>query len=254
MMRIGVLVLLQMLHSVESAKAPKGSSLNLGDATLLVLDGLADEGMKLANEVLAKEGTDVNLEVEYDDGSKGSPLAVAIHSTGKPDAEDCMDLINKLLAHKDIDVNKPLIAPDGSAVPPLMLAVKAVTAGSKIGVEIAKGLLANEKIAVNAMSSGGKAKLASLHLALAAAAKGAAGGMEVTRALLGRSDIDADVEMVGPDGKAMTPLMKLATMLKESPSDANLQAAVALLRGRAKALEDPELQSLVAGAKGKDEL
>ena len=79
LLRLGLL-LVHALHYAEGAKAPKASSLNLGDATLLVLDGLEDEGMKLAREVLAKESTNVNLEVEVDDGSKGTPLAVAIQA------------------------------------------------------------------------------------------------------------------------------------------------------------------------------
>jgi len=255
LLRVVSLVLVQILHSVESARSSKAATLNLGDATLLVVDGVTDEGMKLAEDLLAREDTNVNLEVEHDDGSKGTPLAVAIHAMGLPDAEDSMTLIGKLLARKDVDVNAPLTAPDGSTVPPLMLAVKAASSGAPSGAEMVKSLLAQEKIAVNAMSAGGPSKIASLHLALGAAAKGSAGGMESARALLARSDIDADVEMVGPDGAAVTPLMKLALLLKEAPSDANLQAAVALLVGRAKPLADETLQNLVIGAAGKkDEL
>jgi len=247
------LVLVHTLHTVE-VECAKAASLNLGDATLLVLDGMVDEGMEMAREMLGKAGTDVNLELETDDGSKCTPLAAAVHSLASPEAVDCMDLVKLLLAQKDINVNAILTGPDDSKVPLLVLAMKAVTAGSSIGVEVAKALLAHEKIAVNAMTSGGAVKLAPLHMALAAAARGAPGGMEVVGALLSRADIDADLEMVGPDGTTTTPLMKLASMLQEQPDDANLHKAIILLRGRAKPPADEEVKKLIDSVASKDEL
>ena len=250
LLRIVFLVLAHTLQSVESAK-PVASSLNLGDATLLVIDGLADEGMKLAHEQLANEGTNVNLMVEMDDGARGTPLAVAIASMALPKSENCMDLVHALLAHKDIDVNAALTVKDGTTVPPLVLAAKAVNAGMPIGAEIAKALLEKEQIDVNAMSGGGTAKLAPLHMALASAARGLTGGLELARALIERSDTDVEVEMA----PAVTPLLKLATLLKEQPTNAHLPAAIALLHGRAKPLADAEMQALVESAVArKDEL
>ena len=96
-----------------------------------------------------------------------------------------------------------------------------VSAGNSAGLEIAKLLLAHEKIAVNAASTG-TSKLAPLHMALAAAAHGSEAGLELTKTLLARSDIDVGVEMVGPDGAAMTPLAKVASMLEAKPNDATL--------------------------------
>ena len=254
--RVGLLMLVQALHPVESAKASK-ASLNLGDATLLVLDGATDDGMKLARQLLAKEGTAVNDVVELDDDSKGTPLAAAIHTTVTPNGENCMDLIHALLAHKDTDVNAALTAPDGSTWPPLVLAMKAVAAGVPTGPEIAKVLLAHDKIAVNAMTTSGEegtTAMASLHMALAAAARGAAGGVELMQALLARSEIDADVAMVAPDGGKTTPLAKLAAMLEGAPNDANLHRAITLLHGKAKPLDDAEKQKLVESVVRKDEL
>ena len=119
---------------------------------------------------------------------------------------------------------------------------------------MASALLAHQQIAVNAMTVGGTTKFAALHMALAAAARGAEGGLELARALLARSDTDADLEMVGPDGATMTPLMKLATMLQDEPADSNLHKAIALLRGRAKPLVDDEMRRLVNSVGGKEEL
>jgi len=231
-LRLGLL-LLTSFRSVESAKAPKSQSLNLGDATLLVLDGMEDEGMKLAKELLAKESTKVNLEVEADDGSKGTPLAVAIHTMASPKAEDALGLIKLLVAHKDIDVNAALTSPVGSTMPPLLLAANAVTAGVGAGLEIANLLLAHESIKVNAATTG-TSTLAPLHMALAAAARGSEAGVELVKALLARSDIDVSVKMKGPDGVEMTPLEKLAAMLLDKPGDANIIKLQGMLEGSKK--------------------
>jgi len=257
LLRVGFLMLMHSLHSVDSAKV-KAATLNLADATLLVLDGLEDEGMELARSLLAKSDTNANFQVELDDGSKGTPLAVAIHSMASPKAENCMGLIHALLSRKDVDVNTALTFSDDSTAPPLLLAMNAIAAGVPVGMDITNALLAHDQISVNSMSAGGSTKLAPLHMALAAAARGVEAGLEVARALLARSDTDADVEMVGPDGTKMTPLMKLASMLQAQPSDANLLKAIALLHGRAKPLQDETLQTLIDEAmkpkEGKDEV
>ena len=177
--------------------------------------------MKIARDVLARESTNVNLEVELDEGSKGTPLAAAVHSMASPDSGNSMDLVKLLLAHKDIDVNAVLTSPVGSTMPLLLLAMRLVSAGNSAGLEVSKLLLAHSKIAVNAVSTG-TSKIAPLHMALAAAAHGSEAGLELTKALLARSDIDVAVEMVGPDGVAMTPLAKVASMLQDKPDDATL--------------------------------
>merc|ERR1711871_317818 len=129
LLRLGLL-LVHALHCAESAKASKASSLNLADATLLILDGMEEEGMKIARDVLAQESTNVNLEVELDDGSKGTPLAAAVHSMASPDSGNCMELVKLLLVHKDIDVNAVLTSPVGSTMPLLLLAMRLVSAGN----------------------------------------------------------------------------------------------------------------------------
>ena len=238
LLRLGFL-LVHALHYAESAKV-KAAALNLGDATLLVLDGLQEEGMKLAREVLARKERDVNLEVEVDDGSKGTPLAVAIHSMASPKAEDCTELVKLLLACEDIDVNSVLTTPSESTMSPLLLAMRVVSAGKPAGLEISKLLLAHEKIAVNAASTGAST-LTPLHMALAAAARGSEAGLELTKALLARSDIDVAVEMVGPDGVAMTPLAKVASMLQAKPDDATLMKLHGMLEAAMGASKKDEL-------------
>jgi len=236
---------------VESAK--EAAKFTLGDATLLLIDG-EEEGMTMAKDLLARPDTNVNLQMEMDDGSKGTPLACAILSMAQPKAENSMALVRALLEHKDVDVNAVLKTKDYTKVTPLVVAMKAVAAGLPFGVEIAKALLAHDQIAVNAVTEG-PTKLAALHMALAAAARGSAAGLDLAGVLLARSDTDPDIKMVGHDGAVTTPLSKLASMLQEKPSDANVQKAIRLLVGRATPLEDPTLQRLVDQAvASKEEL
>ena len=230
-----------MIDCAAGAKK-QASALNLGDATLLVLDGLVDDGMQIARVELAKDA-DVNIEIEADDGSKGTPLAVAIHTMATSKEDHAVGLLRLLLAHTKADVNKPLTSPVGSTMPPLLLAMTVVSAGVPAGLEIAKLLLAREDIQVNAASASvsGPSTLAPLHMALAAAARGMEAGFELTEALLSRSEIDVEVKMVGPDGEPMTPLMKLTAMLQERPDDENLKRLQTRLEASAATRKKDEL-------------
>jgi hypothetical protein len=236
--RLGLLL---MIDCAAGAKK-QASALNLGDATLLVLDGLVDDGMQIARVELAKDA-DVNIEIEADDGSKGTPLAVAIHTMATSKEDHAVGLLRLLLAHTKADVNKPLTSPVGSTMPPLLLAMTVVSAGVPAGLEIAKLLLAREDIQVNAASASvsGPSTLAPLHMALAAAARGMEAGFELTEALLSRSEIDVEVKMVGPDGEPMTPLMKLTAMLQERPDDENLKRLQTMLEASAATRKKDEL-------------
>ena len=81
--------------------------------------------MELARTLLSHADVYVNTVLTLLDGSKVSPLALALVAVGQGE-EGEVELVRMLLSHANIDVNAMSTLLDGSKVSPLALALVAV--------------------------------------------------------------------------------------------------------------------------------
>lgn len=106
--------------------------------------------LRVARNLAAHEGVDVNAGVTLPDGGSSTPLVMALPMAADGHA-GMNEVVGTLLARPEVDVNAEGVMPDGQRMKALYIVLMASLGGKEEALKLAKGLLAKPSLDVNSI-------------------------------------------------------------------------------------------------------